>query len=107
MSNRIVKLLIVSGLNAGTTIEIIPNSCISFGRNEKADWIVDDSRMSSLHFEVENLGDRVIVRDQYSNGGTRLNKSLVIDEMELTDGDEISAGLTTFRVESLREENPK
>jgi predicted lysophospholipase L1 biosynthesis ABC-type transport system permease subunit len=42
-----------------------------------------------------------------NNGGTRLNKSLVMDEMELTDGDEISAGQATFRVESRREDSPK
>ncbi len=94
----IIKLLVVSSLNSGTTIEIVPNSCTSFGRNEKADWFGDDACMNSVHFEVENFGDRFVVRDCDSNGGTRLNNTWIIGDTELTEGDEISAGRTTFRV---------
>lgn len=94
----IINLLVVSSLNSGTTIEIVRNSCTSFGRNERADWFGDDSCMNSVHFEVENFGDRAVVRDCYSNRGTRLNNTSIIGETELTEGDEISAGRTTFRV---------
>ncbi len=103
----IVKLLVVSSLNEGTTIEIVPNSCTSFGRNDRADWFGDDSRMSGLHFEVENIGDRAVVRDRCSIRGTRLNKSFITDETELAESDEISAGQTTCRVQFLSEGDPK
>jgi len=97
MSNMNVKLLVVSSLNSGTTIKIAGNSCISFGRNERADWSGDDACMNGRHFEVENFGNLAVIRDCQSNGGTWLNNTVIIGETELTEGDEIRAGRIRLR----------
>jgi predicted component of type VI protein secretion system len=107
MSSRIVRLSIISRAYTGTTIEILANSRKSIGRNEKADYSVDDRCMTSLHFEVENFGDLAVIRDRGSRSGTWLNARLINDEMELVEGDEIRAGQTIFRVQFLRERDPK
>ena len=98
MSNMNVKLLVVSSLNSGKTIEIAGNSCICFGRNERADWSCNDAYMNGRHFEVENFGNRAMIRDCQSNGGTWLNNTVIVGETELTEGDEIRAGRTRFTV---------
>ncbi len=56
--------------------------------------------MSRIHFEVENFGDRAVLRDRESRGGTWLN-GRVVNEQELQIGDQFRAGKTVFTVDFL------
>jgi len=99
-----VKLLLtaISGSREGNSFTIEPNQSITFGRTTASTWsFEDDGHMSSIHFEVENLGSHGEVRDLGSTNGTWLNNVKVARE-PLREGDRIRAGKTVLTVEFLQ-----
>ncbi len=60
-----------------------------------ADITVDDATLSGRHFEVEARGKESFIRDLDSRNGTLLNGER-IRVAQLTSGDKIQAGKTTF-----------
>jgi pSer/pThr/pTyr-binding forkhead associated (FHA) protein len=99
-----VKLLLtaISGSREGKTFTIEPNECITFGRTNASHWsFEDDGHMSSIHFEVENLGADAEVRDRGSTNGTWLNNQKILTE-KLREGDRLRAGKTVLTVEFVQ-----
>jgi predicted component of type VI protein secretion system len=99
-----VKLLLtaISGSREGKSFTIEPNQSITFGRTSASTWsFEDDGHMSSIHFEVENLGSHGEVRDRGSTNGTWLN-NVKINRESLREGDRIRAGKTVLTVEFVQ-----
>lgn len=99
-----MKLLLtaISGSREGNSFTIEPKQSITFGRTTASTWsFEDDGHMSSIHFEVENLGSHGEVRDRGSTNGTWLNNVKVARE-PLREGDRIRAGKTVLTVEFIQ-----
>jgi pSer/pThr/pTyr-binding forkhead associated (FHA) protein len=102
------SLEIKSGKLAGKTIQLKNDQVIRVGRTSRSDFVIaDDTFLSSLHFILEISGTVCRLRDGGSANGTRVNGARVTEAV-LRDGDEISAGHTTFvvRVVESPESNP-
>ena len=67
---------------------------------EGADIFIDDSALSRHHFEVEARADEFFIRDLDSSNGTFVNDTR-IRACQLTSGDKIQAGRTTFTFSTL------
>jgi pSer/pThr/pTyr-binding forkhead associated (FHA) protein len=75
-----------------------PERPCKVGRADGADLVIaEDGLLSRLHFQVECRESSCVVRDLNSTNGTFVN-SRRIAEAELSDGDTLSAGRTTFTV---------
>ena len=73
-----------------------PGPALSVGRKAPADFVLTgDPTLSRLHFSLQCEGDRCRIRDLNSLAGILLNGNAV-KEAVLNDGDEITAGSTTF-----------
>lgn len=79
---------------------------VLIGRSSEADEVIDDGTVSGRHLWLvcNNGVDKVYASDLGSSNGTKLNGiPFVPDEaQELHEGDEVTLGRTTLRVESLR-----
>jgi pSer/pThr/pTyr-binding forkhead associated (FHA) protein len=62
--------------------------------------VLDDPMLSASHFCIETLDDNFVLRDLKSRFGTQVNGAAVT-ETPLQDGDTITAGRTSFRVELI------
>ncbi len=103
-----MKLLLrpTSGSHAGETFTVQPGECVTFGRTTASQWsFSDDGHMSSVHFEIENFGDRAEIRDRASTNGTWLNNSK-IQRQYLKQGDRLRAGTTVMVVECIESSAP-
>lgn len=99
-----MKLLLtaISGSREGKSFTIEPHQSMTFGRTSASTWsFEDDGHMSSIHFEVENLGSHGEVRDRGSTNGTWLN-NIKINRESLREGDRIRAGKTVLTVEFIQ-----
>ncbi|TWU40600.1 FHA domain protein [Novipirellula artificiosorum] len=72
--------------------------CLQVGRTEAAEFVVaGDTRMSSVHFQLECDHQACRLRDLASTNGTFLN-GVLISESTLKNDDAIVAGATSFKV---------
>lgn len=62
---------------------------------EDADITVEDPTMSIRHFQIDRREEGFFIRDLESTNGTRVN-GVRIETAELSSGDRIQAGLTSF-----------
>ncbi len=69
----------------------------SIGRGEEADVRVFDTWASRIHCVLVVRDGRLWVEDRQSSNGTHLNGELV-KEAEIRSGDQLTVGITTFRV---------
>jgi len=91
-----VVLQITAGASVGKRVALSGGQTITVGRTEWADFSVkEDPGISSVHFELACGYDQCTLRDVGSTGGTLVNGE-PITQVELADGDEITAGGTTF-----------
>ena len=91
-------LEVTSGPLAGQKFTLREGQTLVVGRSSQANVSVpEDNRVSSLHFalEVSAAGCRLL--DRASTNGTYCNKARVTEHW-MKDGDEITAGRTTFVV---------
>ena len=93
-----VVLEVMTGHDRGQKILLRGGQTLSVGRTERAEWSArEDPLMSSVHFAVSCLDSGCRLRDLESTNGTFLNGQRVTD-VALSDGDEILAGQSRFRV---------
>lgn len=93
-----VVLEILDGPLAGRTVELQPGQSVSVGRTAKSQLMLPhDNFLSGIHFLVEYADTGCVLRDCNSSNGTWVNGERVT-EQPLTEGDQISAGQTRFRV---------
>lgn len=97
-----ILLTVVQGSRYGESFQIEPNQTVTFGRtNASNESFADDEHMSSVHFEIANLGDQAELRDRGSTNGTWVNNDR-IRELALREGDRFRAGKTVFTVEFVK-----
>ncbi|MFN7936164.1 MAG: DUF4123 domain-containing protein [Bryobacteraceae bacterium] len=95
-----VVLEILDGPLAGRTVELAPGESVSVGRTAKSQLMLPhDNFLSGMHFLVENTPGGVVLRDCNSSNGTWVNGDRV-NERPVSEGDQISAGQTRFRLYS-------
>jgi putative serine protease PepD len=83
---------------------------IRLGRAGHNDVILDDSRSSREHAEIEVAEDQVLLRDLGSSNGTFVNEVRVFDPHPLRDGDRIRIGgstLTFFETQAPAPDAPR
>ncbi|HAF25176.1 MAG TPA: hypothetical protein DCK93_20100 [Blastocatellia bacterium] len=90
-------LEVTSGPLKGKQIEAKVGETVRVGRISKADVAMEDSFMSGEHFAIECNSRSCRLRDLNSRNGTQLNGKM-ITEAYLTDGDQVYAGKTDFKV---------
>lgn len=90
-------LEVIAGPFQGKQIEAKVGETVRIGRTTKSDVAMEDDFMSSEHFAIECNFRSCRVRDLKSRNGTQLNGKL-ITEASLTDGDQVHAGRTDFKV---------
>lgn len=86
--------LLLLGAPPGRERRPLVTARTTFGR-KKADEILDDASVSSVHFQIEAFGKEFFVRDLKSRNGTFLNGAK-IDYSQLLPGDQITAGRVTL-----------
>jgi pSer/pThr/pTyr-binding forkhead associated (FHA) protein len=62
--------------------------------------VIDDDEISRRHAVVCGAHDGLTIEDLGSTNGTRVNGRRIEKRVELSEGDEIAIGQTTFRVEA-------
>src|SRR5437762_1036834 len=82
------SLICVSGVLLGQRWDV-PMTGLSIGRDEDADIVVNDPRISARHAHIGLKGGRVVVVDEGSRNGVFLNEDTkrVTGEVVLTRGD--------------------
>ena len=86
----------------GTERIVKPEERLTVGRTSRAAWAFEsDARMSSEHFAVERSGPAWLIHDLGSRNGTFRNGARIFSSL-VTDGDEILAGSTVFRLQELK-----
>ena len=95
-------LEITDGAGAGKAVAIQPNQPCRVGRAEGAELVIsNDGLLSRSHFVVECSGEwSCRVRDLNSTNGTFVNGQRVT-EAEISEGDTLVAGRTTFAVRAV------
>ncbi len=83
-------LIALSGPNADARF-LLNADMTNAGRHARADVFLDDFTVSRRHAQFLRDGDTFTVRDSGSLNGTYVNKER-IDEVVLTDGDEVQIG---------------
>lgn len=83
---------------------------ITIGRDEDADICINDSWASRFNCRLNQRDGQLWVRDLESSNGTRLNGENV-EERLVSSGDELTIGITTFRISYSRlpnaDQNPQ
>ncbi|MEM1246145.1 MAG: SpoIIE family protein phosphatase [Acidobacteriota bacterium] len=83
-------LTLKSGAAAEDRFEF--DDTVVLGRGSKADYRLDDSRVSRQHARVEKLKHGYAITDLGSGNGTFVNKVLIKDSRVLREGDEVLIG---------------
>lgn len=94
--------MILWGKQAFRKIVLEPGQTVTFGRTDRANIVIDDPKMSGLHFSVWFSGKRAVIRDlTFSADGT--GEGIAVDGERTTrgmieHGGFIVAGETTFQL---------
>ncbi len=97
-----VKLVVLDGEHAGKSFEVA-KSRVYVGRSRVNDITIEDSSISSTHFELRAEEDGFLLRDLGSTNGTRLG-GCRIREAWLEPEVSFRAGHTTFKLTTMGEE---
>ena len=92
-----IILVAESGPSNGRRSWIKPGQTLSFGSDDAADEAISDAALSSVHFSVSLVGNRVVLADQSNGSGTYVNGQK-ISTREIQSSDEIQAGTTRWHV---------
>ncbi len=90
------SLIVRDGPMAGRRVTV--ESEMSIGR-ENADFTIEDPEVSRRHAVVRPSGDGVEIEDQGSTNGTFVNDNRIQSATQLSPGDVVRMGGTTFEVE--------
>ncbi|MGE0784996.1 MAG: GGDEF domain-containing protein [Sandaracinaceae bacterium] len=91
-------LIVLAGPDVGERTRL-STSAFVVGRAPGVDLLLNDLRVSSRHFRVEDRGDGFAIVDLGSTNGTSVNGERLDGERALENGDRIVAGDTVFRFE--------
>lgn len=92
------RLVVVQGPSSGAKL-VLTRSRANVGRQSTNDLVLDDSRVSAAHLELERReGGRLLVRDLGSTNGTWLGTHRII-EAEIGPGALLRVGESTIQVD--------
>ena len=94
-----MHFIVVQGPDAGSSFTLPPRDAFIVGRGKESHTALQDPRVSRKHCEIVCDGDRLILRDSGSAGGTYVNGERV-EQCELAPGDVIRIGDSQLRVEA-------
>jgi len=94
---QMLQLLCLTGLNQGKKYSIDKEEII-LGRSMNSDICILDSKTSRRHCSIYNGTGITFVVDHESQNGTFVNNLRVAGEIELTGGDALKVGNTTFKI---------
>lgn len=89
-------LMLLNTQNIPAKEWVLGDESLSVGRSEHADVQVGDPRLSRLHFQIRQEGERYILDDLGSVAGTLLNGEPLSGKTLLKPGDLIQAGDSRF-----------
>ena len=81
--------------------KIVEGEIVRIGSHPSNDVVVDDPRVSLFHCRIELSGDRWVVRDEGSRGGTVLDGVTVRDADLVVPTSHLGIGGTTIRITVL------
>ena len=90
-AERAHYLVVVEGAKMGDRIRLGP-AAIVIGRQEPADWLLADPRVSRSHCRVWLAVNDVIVNDLGSTNGTYIDGKPVFGQMTLPTGSKLEVG---------------
>jgi len=99
-----LKLLCLTGMNQGKEYKL-DQSEMTIGRSVDNDICVLDTESSRQHCSVLVIAGCGVVVDNDSRNGTYVNNLRVAGRIELSDGDALKVGNTTYKVFSKRSED--
>ncbi len=88
------RLIIVRGVDEGTTLELVGDSMV-LGREGSTPLRLHDTEVSRRHAVFENLGGQWRLRDLGSANGTQVN-GRAIQDVQLRPGDQIQIGQSSL-----------
>jgi S1-C subfamily serine protease len=91
-----LQIIISSGPLSGHAVDVDRELVI--GRNLPADLLIDDPQVSGRHALIRPHGDVLQIEDVGSATGTSVDGERITGRRDLTSGDEVRVGDTTFRV---------
>src|SRR5436309_8063053 len=102
-----VTLTVIGGPHTGQAFSFSGHDTFLVGRSKRAHFRLPakDRYFSRVHFLVEVNPPQCRLMDMGSRNGTYVNGQRVEEAVDLTDGDQIKAGHTVFRL-SLAEDAP-
>ncbi len=90
------ELVVIAGPDAGRRFELEDGQTLTVGRGQASDTKINDPRMSREHCRVQVDGDKAILFDSGSTGGTLVHGERV-QRYELRPGDVIQIGESQLR----------
>jgi serine/threonine protein kinase len=90
------QLVVIAGPDRGRAFPLKPGDTLLVGRSKATETRLTDPHVSRVHCQVEVEGDRVVVIDHESGGGTFVNGKKVTRQ-ELQVGDVVKIGDTELR----------
>ncbi len=98
------RLVILNGTQAGRVFELAEHG-VTIGRDANSVLHLDEVSISHRHAEIFIVAGKVLVRDNSSTNGTRVN-GLQVTEAELQAGDTIAFGDIQMRLEAAPVQEP-
>lgn len=93
------RLLILTGTRAGQSQEL-SDYRITVGREPSCGLHLDEESISNRHAEIFIVAGKVLIRDNQSTNGTRVN-GLQVTEAEIQSGDVLTFGDVKLRLETV------
>jgi serine/threonine protein kinase len=93
------RLAVIAGPDQGQVFPLPDGATVSLGRGRQATIYLADPHVSRVHCQVAVRGDRLVLSDAGSTGGTLVNGHPTTPEQLLQPGDVIQLGDTRLRVE--------
>ncbi|HEX2233462.1 MAG TPA: MMPL family transporter [Thermoleophilaceae bacterium] len=94
----LTSLEITAGPAAGSSISVGSEPLVIGRRADGEGRLGDDSELSREHARLTESGGRLLIEDLGSRNGTFVNGRQISQPTELSDGDTVSLGATTFTV---------
>ena len=93
------RIIILSGPEQGREFSLEGVESLIIGRGESSDTQIRDPRISRIHCQIHNQGDKVLLADAGSAAGTIINGQQIVRH-QLESGTEFCIGDTVLRYET-------
>ncbi len=92
------RLLITKGSSPGRALPLAEHRLVMIGRDDQCTFQLLDDQVSRRHLQIrfEASEGNHYASDCRSANGVFVNGNRIVDDVQLTDGDEIVVGDTTF-----------